>query len=360
VNPNSKFENNDHVYAGYISLSKQYSKTGIKAGLRAESFAFEGVIPSLNKKFDYNYPIQLFPSLFISHKLSDKSDVQLSYSRRVNRPGFWQNVPFADSTDRFNITKGNPGLVPEFSSNFEVGFMKRFKNNHSLLANVYYKYTDNLISGFFEDDGKGTLINTYINANSSYATGVELTSQLYLTKNFDANLNFNIYNSKIVLDNLGENVIQPDALWSWFSKLNTNIKFLKGYNLQLIGQYQSKSNLASESGESRRGGGGGGMGRGGFGGPPSSNAQGFIKAFGSLDIAIRKQFMKNKYTVVFGVNDVFKSRYSRVYSENIFFNQSIERINNPRLFRLNLTYAFGKADTLLFKRKSKGAEEAPE
>lgn len=359
INPTSNFENKDYVYAAYVSLSRQYSKTGVKAGVRAESFAFEGFLPALNQKSDYNYPIQLFPSLFISHKLSEQSDFQISYSRRVNRPGFWQNVPFADSTDRFNITKGNPNLVPEFSSNFEIGHMKRFKNNHSLLTNLYYKYTDNLISGFVEDDGKGTLINTYINANSSYATGLEVTTQLYLTKAIDANWNFNVYNSKILLNNLGENVIQPDALWSWFTKLNTNIKILKGYNLQLIGQYQSKSNLAAESGEGRRGG-GGGMGRGGHFGPPGSNAQGFIKSYGSMDIAIRKQFMKNKFTVVIGINDVFASRYFRTYSENIYFNQSVERISNPRLLRLNLTYAFGKADTLLFKRKSKGAEEAPE
>jgi ferric enterobactin receptor len=350
INTASKFENTDYVHAVYGTISKQIKKTGIKLGLRAESFAFDGILPDKNQEFDYSYPISLFPSAFISHKLAEDRDLQFSFTRRVNRPSFFQNVPFADSTDRFNIQKGNPDLDPEFSSNFEVGHLKRYKNNNTILTSLYYKHTDNLISNFLIQDQNGVLINTYVNANSSYSTGLEATTQLYVNKNIDVNVNLNIYNSKIKMDNLAEQIKQPEALWSWFSKMNANFKLPKGFNLQLSGQYQSKANIGI--GQSQ--------GWGPRFGGPQSNAQGFIDPYAVLDLAIRKNLLKNKLIVILGVNDIFASRYNKTYSYNNFFNQYSSRITNPQLVRLNLNYNFGKQDAVLFKRKTKGAEEAPE
>jgi outer membrane receptor protein involved in Fe transport len=350
VNPTSKFENQDYVHAIYGTISKQVKKTGLKLGLRAESFAFDGLLPDKNQEFDYSYPISLFPSAFITHKLNDTRDLQFSFTRRVNRPNFFQIIPFADSSDKFNIMKGNPDLDPEFSSNLEIGHLKRYKNNNSLLTSLYYKHTDNLISNFLIQDPNGTLINTFVNANSSYSAGLEATTQLYLNKNIDINLNMNVYNSKIKMDNLAEQIKQPEALWSWFSKMNANIKLPKAFNLQISGQYQSKANIGV--GQSQ-----------GFGprfGGPQSNAQGYIDPYAVMDIALRKNFLKNKLIVILGVNDVFASRYNKTYSYNNFFNQYSSRITNPQLVRLNLNYNFGKQDAVLFKRKSKGAEEAPE
>jgi ferric enterobactin receptor len=348
--PNSDFKNNDAIYAAYGTLAKQFNKFAFKTGLRAESSYFNGELIKSKQKFSNKFPFELFPSAFISYKVSEKDAVQFSYTRRIKRPNFFQNVPFADSTDRYNITKGNADLIPEFTSAFDMGYMKRFANESSLLTSIYYKYTDGLISNYLIKDSNGTLINTFINANSSYAAGAEVTLQYFLSRIVDFNININVYNSKINLAKLSEEDVLPTALWSYFTKVNTNLKFKNNLTMQLSGNYQSKANQAVESG------GGEFRHRGGA----QTSAQGYIAANYTIDLAIRKSFAKNKYSVTIGVNDIFRTRYNTAFSSNQFFNQEYKRLSNPQLFKINFAYNFGKADAVLFKRKSKGAEEAPE
>ncbi len=161
-----------------------------------------GELIQTGQKFSNSYPVSLFPTVFLSQKLKHDQEVQVSATRRINRPNFFQLIPFADSTDKLNITKGNPGLVPEFTQSLELSYLKTFKGNHTLLSSVYYKHTDNTITSFIDRQtdpttGNTALINTYVNASSSYTTGAEFTVQNYFTKWWDMSTNINLYNSKI-------------------------------------------------------------------------------------------------------------------------------------------------------------------
>lgn len=346
--PASNYSNNDNVYAAYGTISNQIKNFGYKVGLRAESSNYKGKLTNTGEKFGNTYPISLFPSLFLTQKLKKDQDLQLSYTRRIERPNFRQLIPFVDSVDMFNISRGNPSLRPEFTQALELSYMKSFKNRNTLLASVYYKYTNNLITRYIEQAENGALINTYINANSSYSTGLELTSQNYLAKWWDISTNVNIYNSKI---NTGNDAISQDALWSWFAKFNSNFRLPMNFSIQLSAMYQSRTNIPA-SGSS----GGQGMG----GGPnmqAQSASQGYIKEFYAIDIAIKKTFMKNRMSVSLNVNDIFRTRYNVSYSESAYFIQNYSRISNPQMVRLNFTYNFGKLDAVLFKRKTQGTGE---
>jgi len=348
--PASNFKNDDQVYAAYATVSKQIKNFGYKVGLRAESSQYHGTLTDTQEKFSNSYPISLFPSVFLTQKLSGDQDLQLSYSRRINRPNFMQLIPFTDSTDKYNISRGNPGLLPEFTQLLELSYMKRYKKNNSVLASLYYKYTNNLITRYIEQEDNGMLVNTYINANSSYSTGLELTLQNYVTKWWDITTNVNVYNSKI-----STAISDADAadMWSWFAKLNMNFRLPSSFSIQLSGMYQSKTNVPVSQG-------GGGYG-GGQGGPPNMQAQsasqGYIRDFYAVDFAIKKNFLKNKASISLSVNDIFRTRYTRIYSQNAYFTQDYSRINNPQAIRLNFSYTFGKLDTVLFKRKTAGIGE---
>lgn len=344
-NPASNFTNRDDVYAAYVSLSKQYQKFGYKAGVRAESFNYNGTLTNSNESFKNTYPLNLFPSLFGTYKLNDDADLQLSYTRRVERPNFRQLIPFVDSVDIFNINRGNPNLVPEITDALEFSYMKRYAKN-SFLASVYYRYTDNLITRYIERIGEDLLVNTYINANSSYNAGIELTGVNYFGKIFTATSNVNLFNSKI---NRGDNsAYNPDALWSWFAKLNLDVKLPKDFSVQVTGMYQSRTNIMSAGAES------------GMMGPPGaamSSSQGYIKSFYEVNLAVKKNLWNNKATISASINDIFKSRYNTSVTESEYFYQYYERIMNPRMVRVNFTYKFGKQDVLVFKRKTKGIFE---
>lgn len=358
--PYDDYQFTDQVYAAYLTFTNQGKKFGYQAGLRAESSFYNGELNDVQQTFMHTYPISTFPSGFISYKLNDKNELQMNYTRRVNRPTFFQLLPYTDYSDSLNLTRGNPDLKPEFTNSFELSYQKTFSRKNTLIASVYYKYTYNLITSFqiMEYDtvlNRNAIISTFMNANSGNAYGAELTSQNTITKAWDVSFNINAYNSTINGSNLQQGL--NNQQFSWLTKLNTTVRFLKDFSLQITGDYKSQTSLQVNSGSS-----GGHGGGGGFFGSPSSTAQGYTKPTYGMDAALKYEFLKNKMaSFTFNVSDIFKTRKNETYSESPFFTQNTLRIRDPQVFRLNFNYRFGKFDVSLFKRKdSKGGNDAPD
>lgn len=349
----TNYKNTNNVYAAYVSVASTIKTNfGYKVGLRAESSNYTGNLLNTSQKFKNNYPLSLFPSLFLSQKLKNKQELQLSVTRRINRPNFFQLIPYTDYTDSLNITRGNPDLVPEFTYSGEFSYSKTFKGSNTFLASIYYKYTNHLITRYYdtainEISGKTDYISTYVNANSAQSYGLEMTSVNKINAWWDITLNVNIYNSKINTDNIAGT--SQDAMWSMFGKFNNNFKLPSNFSIQLSADYQSKTNLPISTGQQF--------------GPPMSQAQsasqGYIKPFYGVDLAIKKTFMKdNAASATLAFNDIFRSRKTDQYSQGIGFEQYYYRLNNPQMVRLTFSYRFGKIDMSLFKRQNmKGQQE---
>jgi outer membrane receptor protein involved in Fe transport len=345
-NAASNYENHDNVYAAYATIKSSIKNFGYEAGLRAESSNYNAELTNSADKYENKYPISLFPSLFLSQKLNGKQELQFSYTRRVNRPNFFNLIPYTDRRDKLNVTQGNPDLKPEFTNSLEMSYGKTFKKSNNILASIYYKYTTDLITRYLTDNVDpvtGSYITTWVNANSSYSYGGEFTSVNYLTKWWDVTSNVNIYKSKINTDNISGT--SQDAMWSWFGKVNSNFKLPSDFAIQLTGMYQSKTNLPVNNNQ------------GGMGGPPmmqaQSASQGYIRSFWGMDAALKKSFLKDKAaTVTLSVSDIFATRKQDQHSYSSYFVQDYYRINNPQMFKINFTYRFGKMDMSLFKKQN--------
>lgn len=351
------YKSNDQVYAAYVSVSSQVKNFGYQLGLRAENSRYEGELLKTGELFNIKFPVSLFPSVFLNQKLSDDQTLQLNYTRRINRPNYWQLTPFTDSSDRLNPSQGNPNLRPEFTNSFELSYEKSFRSKGNFLASLYFKHTDDLITRFQEtaeaSPGDTIFINKFINANSSYVTGLELTTRLNIYKWWEFTPNFNLYMSDIKIDMPGE----PDqeALTSYFVKVNNTFKLPKNISIQLSGDYQSKTILPP--------GGSGGGGRGGGGmmhGGSMSASQGYIRPNYGIDIGIRYEFLKNRTaSLSLNVNDILRTRRMDVYSQSSLMEQNSFRRRDPQVARLNFSWRFGKMDPNLFKRKNmKGERES--
>ncbi|WP_238806826.1 outer membrane beta-barrel family protein [Emticicia aquatica] len=347
----TNYQSKNDVYAAYISVAGAYKKVfSYKVGLRAESSKYNGKLLNTNEDFNNKFPISLFPSVFLSKDLKKNQQIQMSLTRRINRPNFFQLIPFVDYTDSLNITKGNANLVPEFTYSSEISYTKA-KGVNTFIGSVYYKYTDNLITRYLGQEinqisGKTDLINTYINANSSNNYGFELTGITKPKKWWDLTANVNFYNSRINVSNI--EIASTPALWSMFGKLNNNFKLPKKFTIQLSADYQSKTNLPINSGGQN------------FGPPMNqvqSASQGYIKPFYSVDFAIKKTFLKDAASLTLSVNDIFRSRYAVQYSEGIGFTQNYSRLTNPQMIRVNFSYRFGKMDMSLFKRQNTKSQQ---
>jgi ferric enterobactin receptor len=346
----SDYSSNNYVYAAYVNLTSGIGNFSYALGLRGENSSYSGDLRNFNQHFHNSYPTSLFPSVFLSEKFKGNQELQVSATRKINRPGFFQLVPFTDYSDTLNITRGNPDLVPEFTNSFELSYMKTFPHSNTLLVSGYYKHTSNLITRYQDSAlnpaGKPILINTYENANSAYTVGGEVTSTNVITRWWDISLNINVYNSHINTENLKQP--SQDALWSWFGKFNSNFKLPENFTIQLTAIYQSKTNIPANQQPQQFG-------------PPGqtlqSAAQGYIKPFGGVDIAVKKSFLKNNAaSITLSMSDVFRTRWSKQYSSSQYFAQEYDRLKDPQLFRAVFTYRFGKMDLNIFKRKDMNSQ----
>ncbi len=364
----SNYSYSDRVFAGYGTYTAKIKENfGYQIGLRIESSDYKGTVHSSVKNgtgfadtsssYSNSYPVSLFPSIFLSQKLKGNQELQLNYSRRINRPNFFQLFPFTDYSDSLNLSRGNPNLKPEFTNSIELSYQKTFPKSNSLLMSVYYKYTTDLITRYQSQEinpitDSLVFVNTFINANSSYVGGLEIISKNKLTKWWDITTNLNLYTSKINTNDPA--ITTVGQLHSWFGKINNSFKLPSNLTLQLSGDYNSKTVLAP-GGSASSGGMGGGRG---FGPNVSGSAQGYSKPTYGVDAALKYDFMKNKTaSLTLSVSDIFKTRKSDVFTQSYSFTQEALRVRDQQFFRLNFAYRFGKFDVSLFKRKNIKADQ---
>ncbi|MDR0793854.1 MAG: TonB-dependent receptor [Chitinophagaceae bacterium] len=372
----SDYKYNQAVWAGYATYTLSTDKWNYQLGLRMEGsnykgtnsvFGTNGQIDSVNN-FKISYPVNLFPSAFVTYKINDKEDLQMNYSRKINRPGFFQMIPTYSFSNPQNITVGNPNLNPEFTNMGEISYSNNYKTGANFLATIYMRYTTNLMTSYMYkgyipgiSPSDSSYINTFINADHSSTYGLELTNRITLVKIWELTANFNLFNSKIVGGNLssiaagnsGAGVTNQQ--WSWFAKLNNNFKLPKSFSVQLSAQYQAKTILPASSGSiSSGGGGGGGRGGGGFNFMPGTS-QGYIKPMYGVDIAVKKDWAfkgGSGLSATLSMNDIFRTNWNKTYSETSFMYQNSARLRDPQVLRFTISYRFGKMDASLFKRKN--------
>lgn len=354
---NNEYEFKDRVLAAYTTFAHQIKKFSYQVGARIESSTYTGNLINKNQEFSNEFPFSFFPSAFLTYKINDQQDLQLNYSRKINRPNFFQIIPYIDFTDSLNLSKGNPDLIPEFTTLLELSYQNQLAKGQNILGSVYFKNTNNLITRYQYKDANpnpdkldSIIMTTFANASKSYTFGFELTSKNKITKWWDITTNINVYNATIKAGNLMNGTDRNQT--SWFGKLNNSFKLPKNFSVQLTTNYQAKTLIPQNSG------GGGGMrnfggGGGGFGQQLSPTALGYIDSWYEFDFSVKKDFMKNNAaSISLQVNDIFRTKLYKTHSESPYFIQDNTRRQDPQLVRLNFNWRFGKIDVNLFKRKN--------
>lgn len=338
-----EYQFEDNVFAAYTAFSHDLGKWGYQVGLRAESSTYTGNLPESDTQFKNNFPMSLFPSAFLTRKLNDLDVLQFSYSRRINRPNFFQLLPFTDFSDSLNLRRGNANLLPEFTNSLEATYQNFFQSGDNLLVSVYYKQASDLITSyqfqeFDQDLNRDVIITSYANSSNSIAYGVEFTLRNNFGKAVELTSNLNLYNSRVDASNVEEGLV--NERFTWFAKENINIQLPKGFMLQLSGEYQGPAAFTPSDG-------GGRHWRG-----VTNSAQGYTIGRGYVDAAIRKDLFNRKANLTVSINDIFGTRKSGSHSESEFFIQDSWRLRAPQQVRVNFSYRFGKVDASLFKRKN--------
>lgn len=321
LNQTNDFSYKEQIYSAYSTFSGKYKDFSYKAGLRVENTISNGALVTTNQNFDKNY-LDVFPSGSISQKLGATEELQLTYSRRINRPRIWALNPFRVSMDPSNIFSGNPNLKPEYIDSYELSLMKFFATT-SITPSVFYRLTHDRIDRTRTLLDSNTTLTTFDNFTSSKAYGAELILNTTLFKFWNLNGSLSYYKTDVDAQN-----IQPgltNSAFTWSGRLISSM-FLPGIaNIQMVYYYSGKSVVA----------------------------QGEMAPFTSFDFSISRDFFEKKFNVALRFADIFNTMKFQVNVDDPSYRETFMRKNDSRNVFLTLTYKFGTQEKKSEKRKPK-------
>ena len=320
----------DMINAAYINYnSKTILGISYQAGLRFEQSYYKGTIKNKNQSFSYNYPSMaedllksIFPGIYFSKKLVKNQEVQVNFSRKIQRPNFFQLMPFIMFADKQNYRIGNPQLKPEFKNIAEINYNNIFTNG-SYLGSCYFRYEEQPITdvAYPSLSDPTVLVNTTVNGKNSIRYGLEHTFKYTLFKNLDATINLNafyIYLNGIVVPTEPEVTTKG---YAYNSKATLSYRFPKQLTLQVNGNYES----------------------------PRILLLGYSLPVYSMDVSINKM-VGTKWVINATLSDAFNTRRMGTNFQTPYYIQELSRRRESRYVRLTLTYIFGKMDASIFKR----------
>lgn len=135
------FTYTENMEAIYVSGNKKINKRWeTQLGLRMEATQIETFSQNLNQRNKRDYA-KLFPTVYVTFTANENSAFSLNYSRRINRPGFFDLNPNAYFLNPFQIIEGNPFLQPAFIDNAEL--VHSFKK---LTSKLYASHEKNMFA----------------------------------------------------------------------------------------------------------------------------------------------------------------------------------------------------------------------
>ncbi|MDQ6771297.1 MAG: outer membrane beta-barrel family protein, partial [Gemmatimonadota bacterium] len=325
----NSFTFNDHVHAGYGVLSQSVGKFDLQAGLRAEFSNRNFSLANTAATYPYTYN-SLFPSGVIMYKPSDASQLRVSYSRRIRRPGTQELNPFPVFFDQQNVFVGNPKLNPEYTDAFELG-MSRNGALGSIQLSPFYRRTTNVISVDINTagviDGRDVTTVSFQNAASSNSWGTDLNGSLRLGPKFNGFGGFNVY--KMVTDGGSQSVLSSNAV-TWSYRLNGTTQLTPTLLLQANYFYRAPMNIA----------------------------RGRFSAMQMTNITLRKKIDGDNMSVAVRFADPFDTMKFRIKAGDDNLTQITTRKFGVRATFVSFQYNFGQTPKIRLP-KEEPAQPAP-
>ncbi len=273
----------EDIYAAYTIVGNKINKFNWQAGLRAE---YSDVLTKLVQTDSVNHRkyANLFPSVFLGYEISEKNSVQVSYSRRIRRPGFWELNPFFTYSDARNFWSGNPNLNPEFTDSYEVGYLQYFDKG-SITSSVFYRHTNDVIERIRTQISDTSSFTQPVNLATQDDYGLEFTWSYDPIKNWRINGNVNFFRS--ITDGEYEGQVFNADTYTWFGRVSSRVTLFKKVDFQVNFNYRA----------------------------PRKTTQGRSLAIWHVDPAASMDVLKGNGTLTFSVRDLFNTRRRRYVTQ---------------------------------------------
>lgn len=321
-NGSNHFKYKEQIHAGYINLNKEFKGFSVQAGLRAEYTRTEGHQITTDSLITRSY-LQLFPSVFLNKPMGENHQLQLAYSRRIERPDYGDLNPFRVFRDPLLYYQGNPFLKPELINTFQLSHS--FKGKYTT-AISYNQTTDVMTWMSGQIDEINTTFEMPQNLNRLINYGVSFTASTSITDWWAGTHFANIFRNEYK-GNGDAGTFNSSATSFNFNSQNS-FRAGKGYSMELNTFY----NGGSVYGISR------------------------YKPNYMISAGMQKLILKDKGTIKLMVNDIFQSKQfkERTLYGNIDMKSHV-RLDSRRAI-LSFSYRFGNQNLVKKERKT-GSED---
>ena len=302
------FGYNDATYTGFMTFSQKSDDWGIRAGLRVTDYNQEINQISLSREFGVHF-LTLVPSLALTRKLSDVSQIKVNYSRRVQRPeADWLN-PYTDVSDPRNVKSGNPNLHPEFTHKAELGY-SNYEANGGYGPSLFMDYSNNAITQIRTVDENGVSLTRFDNVGREMSYGVETDFNRTFGEVLKINGSGRVFRSEVVsqiaqIDNRG---------WSYSGNINAFVTLPMDFRASAYVNYEG----------------------------PRAIAQGTRDGVFIANMGIRKDMLSKKATVALNIQDIFLSRSYKSELNTATYSQNSVWHQTNRMINVSFNYRFGK------------------
>lgn len=309
----SSFSYKENVNAGYLNYQQQLNqKWSLQVGVRGEQTNSDGKLVRANGTVDSNDRVKrnyfnLFPSAAITWSINQKHSLNLTYSRRIDRPTYQDLNPFENKLDELTYERGNPFLKPQYTHNIEL--------THTFMGMI------NTTIGYSNVMDYATQATDTIK-NATYVQQKNLAKQQILNFNIGSPLPIkpwwngyvNLWANDQIFDGMiGENAVHQ-SVFSYGAYMQHSFTLGKDYTAEISGW---------------------------FNGPSVWGGTWKTKSQGAVDLGVQKQILQKRASIKAAVTDIFRT--APWAATNDFGGVYIKGGGNweSRTFRLNFTWRFG-------------------
>ncbi|WP_187696520.1 TonB-dependent receptor domain-containing protein [Xanthovirga aplysinae] len=300
----------EEIGGAYVQVSNKVNKFSYQLGLRAEITKIS-ISDKKNVFKDSKKYTNLFPTAHLTYSFTESTNMQLSYSKRINRPGFWYLNPFGGLAELNTQRQGNPDMDPAFTNVFELGFLTQW-GELSINPSIYFHHTTAYFEFYTDRDADGVLITKPINLDHENRIGFELSTTYTPYKWLRLSGELNYYSYQQRGDFNDQNFDFDDS--SWFTRISSRVKLPSNFTLQASYNFRGEN----------------------------ESAQTIIKSRYFMDLGMSKNLLRNNATLTLNVRNLLNSREEYLTRTGENFNyQSHRKIKGPR-YSLTFNYRFNQ------------------
>ena len=343
--PDTTFDYTRDIYSAYVTYGNSFDKWSYQAGLRFEQVEVAALaLKDVDKSNFSNLYSELYPSFFVTYSPTEKNTYQISYSRRIDRPGIGQVNPIKEWSTPLVSSYGNKELLPQFTNSLEINLTKKLEKG-TLTTGVFYRLiTEEINRVVFVDRtdvNSGRVIISHDNFDDTAAFGIEISSNYRPFSWWNLNGSFDFYSQtqKGIAERLNKPIDEAtiDDIVTDENKVD-NVAF----NVRLYNSFSASKKLSFTAFMFYRG--------------QNRNLQFDVRPMYFMNVSARLNILNNKGSLSLGFNDIFDTMRFR-FEGRLPFEQVGAFHWESRTIQLGFNYRFGNSKFRAKSRRKRANDE---